>query len=254
MRYILAYFALMIGLSGVSLLMTGRALGFALILVAAILVYLLVRMEQARRRERRYGGYDFAIDGYEQRFADAERSLESRLPNDALDSPSMVELLSEAGEDADDAEAVRALYAQLRQRFSDWRDEFERLHEQNERGTFGLPEEFARRYAELDRRLTQLLADVKQLDARANRVRGATDDPLDKIAEGALKLERAKAQCARRFGTAIPAGISSKLTLAATKLAEARAAIASGAERPLEAVRLAHEVCALASAVEAASG
>ena len=90
--------------------------------------------------------------------------------------------------DANDAEAVRVLYAQLRQRFGDWREEFERLHEQNERGTFGLPEEFAQRYAELDRRLTQLLADVKQLDARANEVRGAIDDPLDKIAEGALKL------------------------------------------------------------------
>jgi cytochrome c556 len=88
--------------------------------------------------------------------------------------------LSAAGADADDAEAVRALYAQLRQRFSDWREEYERLHEQNETGAFGLPDEFAERYAELDRRLTKLLDDVGQLEARARKVRRETDDPLDK--------------------------------------------------------------------------
>jgi cytochrome c556 len=253
MRYILAYFALMLGLSGISLLATGRPVGFLLVLVAAFLVYILIRMEQARRRERRYGGYDGAIDGYEKRFADAERALESRLPQDALDSPAMLELLSATGDDADDAEAVRKLYAQLRQRFADWQDEFESLHEQNETGAFGLPDEFARRYAELDGRLTQLLADVKQLDARAEAVRAATEDPLDKIAEGALKLEQAKATCARRFGPKIPDALAAKLALAGEKLAQARAAIAAGAERPFEAVRLAQEVCALARSVEAAA-
>lgn len=254
MRYILAYFALMIGLSGVSLLLAGRAEGILLIIVAAILVYVLVRMEQARRRERRYQGYDAAIDGYEKHFDEAERALEARLPDNALDNPAMVELLSAYGSDADDAEAVRELYAQLRRRFSEWCEEFESLHEQNETGAFGLPDEFAQRYADLDRRLSQLLADVRQLEARAADIRDDTEDPLDKIAEGALKLEQAKAKAAHAFGNKIPDAIASKLALAATKLSEARAAIAAGAERPLEAVRLAQEVCALARAAEAASG
>ena len=253
MRYILAYFALMLGLSGFSLLVAGRIEGFALILIAGILVYILVRMAQARRRERRYGGYDAAIDGYERRFSAAEGELDARLPDDELDSPAMLELLSAYGDDADHADALRELYAQLRRRFGDWREEFESLHEQNEAGAFGLPDEFAQRYAELDRRLTQLLADVKHLDARAEKIREATDDPLDKIAEGALRLEQAKANCARAFGTKIPDGLASKLALAGEKLAQARAAIAAGAEQPFEAVRLAQEVCALARAVERAS-
>jgi chromosome segregation ATPase len=251
MRYILAYFALMLGLSGLSLIWAGRAEGFVLVLIAAILVYILVRMEQARRRERRYGGYDVAIDGYERHFTDAERELEARLPGDALESPAMLELLSGAG--ADDAEALREQYAQLQRRFRDWREEFEGLHEQNATGAFGLPDEFAERYAALDRRLTQLLADVRRLDERAEAVRTETDDPLDKIAEGALKLEQAKAKCTRTFGDKLPSAVASKLALAATKLAEARAAIAAGAERPREAVRLAREVCALARAAELAS-
>jgi hypothetical protein len=253
MRYILAYFALMLGLSGLSLIWAGRAEGFVFVLIAAILVYILVRMEQARRRERRYGGYDVAIDGYERHFTDAERELEARLPGDALESPAMLELLSGAGDDADDAEALRERYAQLQRRFRDWREEFEGLHEQNVTGAFGLPDEFAERYAALDRRLTQLLADVRRLDERAEAVRTETDDPLDKIAEGALRLEQAKAKCARTFGDKLPSAVASKLALAATKLAEARAAIAAGAERPREAVGLAREVCALARAAELAS-
>jgi hypothetical protein len=40
------------------------------------------------------------------------------------------------------------------------------------------------------------------------------------------------------------------LKLARQRLAEARDAIAAGAERPLDAVRLAQEVCALARAVQ----
>jgi chromosome segregation ATPase len=250
MRYILAYFALMLGLSGLSLIYAGRAEGFLFVLIAAILIYILVRMERARRRERRYDGYDQAIDGYEKHFVEAERELEAELPNDALDSPAMVELLSASG---DNAEKVRDLYEGLRRRFSDWREEFESLHEQNETGAFGLPEEFAERYAELDRRLTQLLADVKQLERRAEALRTDSDDPLDKIAEGAIKLEQARARCAQRFGNAIPAALRSKLALAAEKLGQARGAIAAGAERPLEAARLSEEVCALARAVEAAT-
>lgn len=250
MRYILAYFALMIGLSGLSLTWAGRAEGFLLVLVAAILVYVLVRMQQARRRERRYGGYDLAIDGYERHFADAERELEARLPDDALDSPAMLELLS--GDDPDDAQAVRERYADLRRRFRDWCAEFESLHEQNATGAFGLPDEFAERYAALDRQLAQLLADVRRLEEQAEKIRSDTDDPLDKIAEGALKLEQAKAKCARTFGNRLPESVASKLALAASKLAEARAALAAGAERPREAVRLAQEVCALARAAEVA--
>lgn len=250
MRYILAYFALMLGLSGVSLLFAGRAEGFLLVLIAGILVYILVRMEQARRRERRYGGYDAAIEGYERHFTDVERELDARLPDDALESPAMLELLSAAGDDEDDAERVRKLYAGLRHRFREWREEFESLHEQNEKGAFGLPQEFAERYADLDRRLTQLVADVRRLEERAEAVRSETDDPLDKIAEGALKLEQAKAKCARAFGNKIPDAVAAKLTLAASKLADARAAIAAGAERPVEAVRLAQEASALARAAE----
>jgi chromosome segregation ATPase len=250
MRYILAYFALMLGLSGLSLIWAGRAEGFALVLIAGILVYVLVRMQRAHRRERRYGGYDIAIDGYERHFAEAKRELETRLPDDALDSPAMLELLSAVGDDADDAAAVRERYAQLHRRFAECREEFEGLHEQNETGAFGLPDEFVEQYAALDRRLNQLLADVRRLDEQADGVRSEIDDPLDKIAEGALRLEQAKAKCARTFGNKLPDSVASTLALAASKLAEARKAIAAGAERPREAVRLAKEVCALARAAE----
>ena len=85
MRYILAYFALMLGLSGLPLLWAGNAYGFIVLLIAAALIYVLVRMERMRRRERRYGGYGEAIEGYEQRFADAERTLESKLLEKATD-------------------------------------------------------------------------------------------------------------------------------------------------------------------------
>ena len=53
MRYILAYFALMLGLSGLSLLWAGKAYGFVLVLISALLIYVLARMERTRRRERR---------------------------------------------------------------------------------------------------------------------------------------------------------------------------------------------------------
>jgi chromosome segregation ATPase len=250
MRYILAYFALMLGLSGLSLLWTGNAYGFVLVLIAAVLIYVLIRMERTRRRERRYGGYGEAIEGYERRFTDAERALESKLPQDALDNPALVELLSAYEHDPEDAEAIRGLYAQLQQRFSEWRDEFDNLHALNESGAVGLPERFAERYDELDRRLTHLLADVKQLEMRAAAIGRELEDPLDHIAEGALMLEQAEATCARTFGAKIPDELSAKLKLGREKLAEARGAIAAGAERPLDAVRLAREVCALARAVQ----
>ena len=38
MRYILAYFALMLGLSGLSLLWAGKAYGFFLVLISALLI------------------------------------------------------------------------------------------------------------------------------------------------------------------------------------------------------------------------
>jgi hypothetical protein len=250
MRYILAYFALMIGLSGLSLLWAGNAYGFLLLLVAAVLIYVLIRMERMRRRERRYGGYGLAIEGYEQRFTEAERALESKLPENALDNPALVELLSAYEHDAEDAEAIRRLYAQLQDRFTAWRDEFEQLHAMNESGAVGLPERFAERYDELDRQLSQLLADVKRLEAKAAAIDEVLEDPLGHIAEGALMLEQAEATCVRVFGAKIPEELSAKLKLGREKLAGARAAIAAGAERPLDAVRLAQEVCALARSVQ----
>ena len=250
MRYILAYFALMLGLSGLGLLWSGNAYGFVLCIIAAVLIYVLLRMERARRRERRYGGYGTAIDGYELRFADAVEELESKLPADALDNPALVELLSAYEHEADDAEAIRTLYAQLQERFAVWREDFARLHAMNEAGAVGLPDRFAERYDELDRRLTQLLEDVRQLETRAAAVDRILDDPLGQIAEGALMLEQAEATCARTFGGKIPEELAAKLALAREKLAGARAAIAAGAERPLEAVRLAHEVRTLARGVQ----
>jgi DNA repair exonuclease SbcCD ATPase subunit len=250
MRYILSYFALMIGLSGLRLLWSGNAYGFVLCIIAAVLIYVLVRMERARRRERRYGGYGAAIEGYELRFADALEELESKLPENALDSPALVELLSAYEHDADDAEAIRALYAQLQERFAEWREDFARLHAMNESGAVGLPDRFAARYDELDRRLEQLLEDVRQLETRAAAVDRILDDPLAQIAEGALRLEQAEATCSRAFGTRVPEEIAAKLKLAREKLAAARAAIAAGAERPLEAVRLAQEVGTLARGAE----
>ena len=62
----------------------------------------------------------------------------------------MLELLSAYKDDPEDADEIRQPYAQLRERSSDWRDEFEALHAQNEAGAFGLPGEFAQRYNELD--------------------------------------------------------------------------------------------------------
>jgi hypothetical protein len=253
MRYILAYFALMLGLSGFGLLWTGNAYGFVLCFIAAVLIYVLVRMEQARRRERRYGGYGTAIDGYELRFADAVEELESKLPADALDNPALVELLSAYEHDADDADAIRMLYAQLQERFAVWREDFARLHELNEAGAVGLPDRFVERYDELDRRLTQLLEDVRQLETRAAAVDRILDDPLGQIAEGALMLEQAEATCARTFGAMVPEELAAKLSLAREKLAGARAAIAAGAERPLDAVRLAQEVTTLARGVQNAA-
>jgi hypothetical protein len=250
MRYILAYFALMIGLSGLGLLWSGNAYGFVLCIIAAILIYVLVRMERMRRRERRYGGYGTAIDGYELRFGDAIEELESKLPENALDSPALVELLSAYEHDTDDAEAIRALYAQLQQRLAEWREDFARLHAQNEAGAVGLPERFAERYDELDRRLAQLLEDVRQLETRAAAVDRILKDPLGRIAKGALMLEQAEATCARAYGARIPDEIAAKLRLAREKLAGARAAIAAGAERPLDAVRLSQEVCTLARGVQ----
>lgn len=221
--------------------------------IAAVLIYVLVRMERTRRREKRYGDYGEAIEGYEKRFTDAQQSLESKLPENVLDSPALVELLSAYEHDTEKAEAIRREYAQLQQRFKSWRDEFGQLHALNESGAVGLPKQFAERYDELDRQLSQLLADVKRLDARAAEVDRATDDPLDQIAQGALILEQAKATCAHAFVDKVPDELSSQLTLGGEKLAQARGAIAAGAERPLDAVRLAQEVSTLAGAVIARS-
>ena len=63
MRYVLGYFALMLAMSGLSLIAAGEVLGFFLILVAAALVYLIIRLERERRRARKFGGYADAIEG-----------------------------------------------------------------------------------------------------------------------------------------------------------------------------------------------
>src|SRR4029078_5435013 len=111
------------------------------------------------------------------------------LPQDELENPAMLELLSAYENDADETEAIRRLYEQLRQRFSDWCDEFALLHALNESGAVGLPEKFAERYDELDGQLSRLLDDVKRVEARAADIRRELEDPLDHIAEGALMLE-----------------------------------------------------------------
>jgi hypothetical protein len=254
MRYVLAYFALMLGLSGLSLLWAGEAYGLLLILVAAALIYVLVRMERTRRRERRYGGYGEAIEGYERRFTDAERELEPKLPENALDSPPLLGLLTAYEHDPTDAEQVRSDYAELRQRFLDWREEFEQMKAFDEADAIGLPQEFAQRYEELARELRDLTADVKRLESRAADVDHATEDPLDHIARAALKLEQTKAACVHRFAEKIPPELASQLAAGDDKLGQARAAIAKGAERPLDAVHLSQEVCALAASVEASAG
>ena len=46
MRYILAYFALMLGLSGLSLLWAGKAYGFVLVLIVITVVGYLFRVRQ----------------------------------------------------------------------------------------------------------------------------------------------------------------------------------------------------------------
>jgi hypothetical protein len=63
MRYILVYFALVLGLSGFSLLWAGHAYGFLLLVIAAALIYVLLRRGRTRRRERRYGGSGEASAG-----------------------------------------------------------------------------------------------------------------------------------------------------------------------------------------------
>jgi hypothetical protein len=252
MRYLLAYFALAIGMSGLSLLFAGSALGFFLILVAAGLIYLLVRVERQRRRERRFGEYGPAIEGYEQRFAIAAKSLDEKLPEDALDNAALVELLT-AYED-DEGEALRQEYGQLRERFLAWQREFERLHAEHEAGAIGLPARFAEQYDRLDRELPELFAEVERLEARAAEVDRASDDPLDEIARAALKLQEAQASCRRAFRDAVPAELQRQLALADEKLAQARAALAKGAERPLAAARLAREVRNLAVEVTRRAG
>ena len=254
MRYILAYFALVLGLSGLSLLWAGKAYGFLLLLVAAALIYVLVRMERTRRRERRYGGYGEAIEGYERRFTDAERELESKLPENALDSPALLELLSAYEHDPTDADRVRSEYADLRQRFLDWREECKRMRALSEAGAVGLPKEFAEHYEQLAQQLTDLIADVKRLEARAAEIDQETEDPLDQIARAALKLEQAKATCTHRFTGKIPSELTSQLLAGDEKLGQARVAIAKGAERPLDATRLSREAFALAASVEATAG
>jgi hypothetical protein len=213
------------------------------------LVYLIVRLERERRRAKKFGEFAGAIEGYERRFAAAEDSLEEKLPEDALDSPALVELLSAYEHEGDRADAIRDEYERLRQRFLDWQKEFEHLHAENEAGTIGLPARFAEHYDRLDQQLTALFADVERLEARAAEVGRAADDPLEEIARAALELEQAKSTCSRAFGAAIPAELESQFTVGAAKLEEARGGLAKGAERPLAVTRLAREVCDLAAEV-----
>jgi chromosome segregation ATPase len=250
MRYLLAYFALMIGLSGLSLLAAGRALGFVLVLVAAFLIYLLVRDESARRRARRFGGYEDAIEGYEKHFVETEEELEAKLPENALDSPALLELLSVyEHEGTDEADAIRAEYEQLRLRFKEWQEDFERLRARSAEGAIGLPARFAEQYDELDQRLSDLVAEVGHLERRAAETEKAAESPLEEIARAALKLEETRSKCRRRFGVSVPAELEAGLEEGEDKLAHARAAIAKGAERPLAAIRFAREAFDVAASI-----
>jgi hypothetical protein len=251
MRYLLGYFALTVGLSGLSLLAAGQALGFPLLLVAAVLIYLIVRIERARRRERRFGDYAGAIEGYERRLAEGAKALEAKLPEEGLDSPALVELLSAyEHEDADEADAIREEYLHLRERFVDWQEDFDRMRAQSGAGAIGLPERFAEHYDELDRRLSALGEEVERLEARAAEAGRAAEDPLEEIARAALKLEQVESTCRSSFAGAVPDELRSQLAVAAGKLGQAREALAKGAERPLAATRLARAVYDLAIAVE----
>jgi hypothetical protein len=248
MRYILGYVALMLAFSGLGMLMSGQAFGFFLLLIAAALVYLIIRLERERRRTRRYGDYRGAIEGYEKHFAAAKQELEAKLPPDALDSNAVVELLSAEG--AAEGEAIREEYGRLRQRFVEWQEEFERLHAQREADAIGLPARFVEHYELLDQQLSELLIEVARLEARAAEADRAADNPLEEIARAALKLEEAKATCRRAFGNSLPAELESELAVGGEKLEQARGGLAKGAERPLAAARLAREAFDLAAAVE----
>lgn len=247
MRYILGYFALMLGLSGFGMLISGQALGFFLILAAAALIYWIIRLERERRRERRFGDYGPAIEGYEKHFSSASAALAAKLPQDALDNPALLELLS--GEDTDHSEAIRADYARLRQRFHDWQEDFERMRGQSEAGAVGLPGPFAEHYARLDRELSELLDEVERLEARAAEARSFGDNPLEEIARAALKLEQATSMCRAAFADAVPAELAADLAQGAEKLEQARGQLEKGAERPLVAARLAREAYAFADGV-----
>jgi hypothetical protein len=247
MRYILGYFALILGLSGLELLIAGEPLGFFLILAAAALIYWLIKVERDRRRERRYGQYGPAIEGYEKHFASASEALEAKLPQDALDNPALLELLS--GEDSDRSEAIRAEYARLRERFHAWQEDFERMRQQSEAGAIGLPGPFAEHYERLDRELSELLDEVERLEARAAEARGFGDNPLEEIARAALKLEQATSMCRAAFAGAVPAALAADLAQGAETLEHARGELKKGAERPLVAARLGREAYALAEGV-----
>jgi len=247
MRYILGYFALILGLSGFELLISGQPLGFLLILAAAALIYWLIKVERERRRERRYGQYGPAIEGYEKHFAAASGALEAKLPQDALDNPALLELLS--GEDSERSEAIRAEYAGLRERFHAWQEDFERMREQSEAGAIGLPGPFAEHYERLDRELSELLDEVERLEARAAEAKSFGDNPLEEIARAALKLEQAASVCRAAFADAVPAELAADLSRGNEKLEQARGGLEKGAERPLVAARLAREAYALADRV-----
>ena len=251
MRYILAYFALMVGLSGLGMLIAGEPLGFLLILVAALLIYWIFRLERERRRDRRYGAYWPAIEGYEKHFSAASEALEAKLPQDALENPALLELLS--GEDMEGAEAIRAEYARLRERFHEWREDFERMREQSAAGAIGLPGPFAEHYERLDRELSELLDEVERLEVRAAEARGFGDNPLEELARAALKHEQATALSQSAFAGAVPAQLAADLAhdlaQAEEKLTQARLKLEKGAEQPLVAARLAREAFALADGV-----
>jgi hypothetical protein len=247
MRYILGYFALMLGLSGLGMLIAGNVLGFFLILAAAALIYWIFHLERERRRGQRFGEYGPAIEGYEKHFAATSRALEAKLPQDALDNPALLELLS--GEDAERSDAIRADYARLRQRFHAWQEDFERLHEQTEAGAIGLPGPFAEHYARLDRELSELLEEVERLEARAAEAKSFGDNPLEEVARAALKLEQATSLCRAAFGAAVPGELGAELARGTERLAEARRNLEKDSERPLVAARLAREAYALADGV-----
>ena len=123
----------MLGLSGLSLLWAGEGLRLRPRAdLGGASSTCSPAWSATRRRERRYGGYGAAIEGYELRFADEQKALEAKLPEDELDNPAHASSsLSAYEHDADDdgRRSARLVRAAASSASRDWRDEFARPHD-----------------------------------------------------------------------------------------------------------------------------